>query len=90
MSCFRLRDVVEVTRDPGRVKKERNNLKYIVLVHEESGGYWGECPELPGCFSQGETIDELMERMKEAAELYLDEPDLAKIQPITEIRELVL
>ena len=67
-------------------------MKYIVLVHEdrEAGGYWGECPELPGCFSQGETIDELMERMKEAAELYLDEPDPAKIQPVAEIRELVL
>ena len=72
--------------------KERNNLKYIVLVHEdrESGGYWGECPELPGCFSQGETVNELMEHMKEAAELYLDEPASAKIQPVREIRELVL
>ena len=52
--------------------KELTVLKYIVLVHEdrESGGYWGECPELPGCFSQGETIEELMDHMKEAAELY--------------------
>jgi len=67
-------------------------LKYIVLVHEdlESGGYWGECPELPGCFSQGETIDELMEHIKEAAELYLYEPEGVSIQPVKEIRELVL
>ena len=67
-------------------------MKYIVLVHEDCdlGGYWGECPELPGCFSQGETIDELMERMKEAAELYLSEPQPAESQPVTEIRELVL
>ena len=67
-------------------------MKYIVLVHEDqdAGGYWGECPELPGCFSQGETIDELMERMKEAAELYLYEPEGAEIQPVKEIREIVL
>ena len=67
-------------------------MKYIVLVHEdcEAGGYWGECPELPGCFSQGETVDELMEHIKEAAQLYLGEPDSAEIQPVREIRELVL
>ena len=67
-------------------------MKLIVLLHEdkESGGYWGECPELPGCYSQGETIDELMERMKEAAELYIHESDWAEIQPVREIRELVL
>ncbi|MCL1941886.1 MAG: type II toxin-antitoxin system HicB family antitoxin [Synergistaceae bacterium] len=67
-------------------------MKYIVLVHEDrdSGGYWGECPELPGCFSQGETVDELMERMKEAAELYLCEPNPAEKHPVMEVRELVL
>ena len=67
-------------------------MKYIVLVHEdlEFGGYWGECPELPGCFSQGETVDELMEHMKEAVELYLDESSPIEIESIKEIRELVL
>ena len=67
-------------------------MKYIVLIHEdnESGGYWGECPELPGCFSQGETVDELMEHMKEAASLYLNESDFIEIEPVREIRELVL
>lgn len=46
--------------------------KYFVLVHkDEKNGYWGECPELPGCFSQGDTVDELMEHMKEAVTLYL-------------------
>jgi predicted RNase H-like HicB family nuclease len=67
-------------------------LKYTVLIHEdrESGGYWGECPELPGCFSQGETVDELMEHMKEAVTLYLDESELPEIEPVREIRELVI
>jgi predicted RNase H-like HicB family nuclease len=67
-------------------------MKYIVLIHEdqESGGYWGECPELPGCFSQGDTVDELMEYMKEAANLYFSEPMPKEILPVREIRELVL
>ena len=50
-----------------------------VVVHKaEGGGYWGEVPALPGCAMQGETIAELMEHIKEAAEgwLSVDESDL--------------
>ena len=38
-----------------------------VLVHKaEEGGYWAEVPAIKGCFSQGETIDELLENIREA------------------------
>jgi predicted RNase H-like HicB family nuclease len=47
-------------------------MKIKVVVHEaEEGGYWGEVPALPGCASQGETIDELMANLHEAVEGYL-------------------
>ena len=40
-----------------------------VIVHEaEEGGFWGEVPALPGCASQGETLDELMANIREAIE----------------------
>ena len=40
---------------------------FSVLVHTaEEGGYWAEVPELPGCVSQGETLDELRENIMEA------------------------
>lgn len=43
------------------------NIK--IVVHEaEEGGFWGEAPALPGCASQGETLDELMANMREAIE----------------------
>ena len=29
-------------------------------------GYWGEVPALPGCYSQGETVDELLANLREA------------------------
>lgn len=49
-----------------------------VVVHEsEDGGYWAEVPALPGCATQGETIPELMERVKEAAEGWLSVDDSA-------------
>lgn len=67
-------------------------MKYTVIIHRDiqEGGFWGECSELPGCYSQGESIDELMQNMKEAAELYLDGADSAYIFPVEDIRELAL
>jgi predicted RNase H-like HicB family nuclease len=41
------------------------NFKVIVHIAEE-GGYWAEVPSVPGCVSQGETIEELKENIQEA------------------------
>lgn len=38
---------------------------------EEEGGFSGQCLELPGAISQGETIEELIENMKDAIRLIL-------------------
>ena len=46
---------------------------YTVVVHEaEEGGYWGEVLELPGCVSQGETMDEFRRNIREALEAVLE------------------
>jgi predicted RNase H-like HicB family nuclease len=52
-------------------------VKIKVVVHEaEEGGYWAEVPALPGCVSQGETMDDLLANVREAIEGYLSaEPD---------------
>ena len=48
-------------------------MEYSVVIHrEEERGFWVEVPALPGCYSQGETLDETLENVKEAIELYLD------------------
>jgi predicted RNase H-like HicB family nuclease len=67
-------------------------MKYHVLIHndEEGGASWGECPELPGCFSQGDTPEELMSNMKEAIALYLDGGGEPMPCHISEVRELVV
>jgi predicted RNase H-like HicB family nuclease len=40
---------------------------FAVVIHEEaSGGYWGEVPALPGCYSQGETVEDLLANLREA------------------------
>ena len=47
-------------------------MQYTVVVHgAEEGGYWVDVPSLPGCFRQGETIDEAMNNVREAIELHI-------------------
>ena len=46
---------------------------YVVIERDEDGYYVGEVPQLKACYSQGETIDELMMNMKEVIELCLSE-----------------
>ena len=48
-------------------------MKYSVVVHQaEEGGFRVEVPALPGCYSQGESIGETLENVREAIELYLE------------------
>ena len=48
-------------------------MEYTVIVHDaEEGGYWVEVPALPGCFSQGETIEQALSNIKEAIELHIE------------------
>jgi len=43
-----------------------------VLIHKaEEGGYWAEVPALPGCVSQGETVDDVSTNVREAIEGWL-------------------
>ena len=44
----------------------------VVIYHEPSGGYSVLCPTLPGCHSQGETVEEALANVREAAALYLE------------------
>lgn len=43
----------------------------VILEPEVDGGYSVHVPALPGCASQGETIEEALANIKEAIELYL-------------------
>ena len=49
---------------------------YVVIEKDEDGLYVGEVPGLRGCYSQGQTVDELLENIREVISLCLDEdPD---------------
>ena len=47
-------------------------MEFTVLVYKaEEGGYWAEVPSLPGCYSQGEMVEETMKNIKEAIEAHI-------------------
>ncbi|HEV1288101.1 MAG TPA: type II toxin-antitoxin system HicB family antitoxin [Bryobacteraceae bacterium] len=51
---------------------------FTVVIHEEPiGGFWGEVPALPGCYSQGETVEELLVNLREAIAGVLEVVELA-------------
>lgn len=65
-------------------------MKIKVVVHEaEEGGYWAEVPAIPGCATQGETFEELLENLYEAIEgclsVDLEKPKRGKKRRVLEI-----
>ena len=48
-------------------------MEYSVVVHQAGEGvYWVEVPALPGCYSQRETMDEVLVNVREAVGSYLE------------------
>lgn len=45
----------------------------VFLEPDEDGGYVVVCPTLPGCYSQGETVEEALANIREAIELCLED-----------------
>lgn len=44
-------------------------MKFKIVVHDaEEGGFWAEVPAIPGCATQGETMEELLANVREAIE----------------------
>ena len=67
-------------------------MKIKVIVHKaEEGGYWAEVPALPGCVSQGETMEALQANILEAIEGCLAvEVELPVSDPEAEIVDLAI
>ncbi|WP_016949823.1 type II toxin-antitoxin system HicB family antitoxin [Anabaena sp. PCC 7108] len=51
----------------------KNKEFYVVIERDEDGMYIGEVPQLKACYSQGETIDELMKNIREVIEMCVEE-----------------
>ncbi len=61
-------------------------LKATVIIEKDENGYYAYVPELEGCQSQGDTLDEVLKNIQEAFELYvetLDEEDIQQVLSTT-------
>ncbi len=46
--------------------------KVGVVIEKDERGYYAYCPELEGCQTQGDSLEEVLSNIKEAIELYLE------------------
>jgi len=67
-------------------------MKIQAIVHKaEEGGFWAEVPSIPGCATQGETMDELRSNLREAIEGCLSVPvAAASVRMDDQVIELAL
>lgn len=55
----------------GDAERSGPPMKIEVVVHvEPDGGYWAEVPALPGCYTQGDTMEELEANLRDVIELF--------------------
>ncbi len=74
-------------------KKTQNKkvLEYVaVLQEEEAGGYSVWVPSLPGCASQGESVEDAMKNIREAIELYLEYDNKEQLEDEVFKRQFVI
>lgn len=68
---------------PGRPLNTMPQTFPVILVPQPEGGFFVECPSLPGCYSQGETKDEALENIREAISLALEDLAANGEQPVS-------
>ena len=49
------------------------NYHFSIVVEEDDNGYFVFCPELQGCYSQGDTYEEALGNIKDAIKLHLED-----------------
>ncbi len=47
-------------------------MKVSAVIERDEHGYFAYCPELKGCHTQGSTLDEVLARLREAVDLYVE------------------
>jgi predicted RNase H-like HicB family nuclease len=65
------------------------DFKVLLEPDEEAGGYVVTCPALPGCYTQGDTIDEALANIREVILLCLEDMQ-AQEQPISDMSKTLI
>ncbi len=62
--------------------------KINIILEKDKDGYYAYCPGLPGCQSEGDSLEEVQTNIKEAVELYLETLSESEKQALLE-REIL-
>lgn len=54
-------------------------MRRVILYKGEDGWWVAECPTLPGCVSQGKTVEEALKNIREAVKAYIEALEKDKI-----------
>jgi len=49
------------------------NYRFAIVVEKDKQGYFAYCPELQGCYTQGDTFEEVIENIKDAIKLHVED-----------------
>ncbi|MBW4470915.1 MAG: type II toxin-antitoxin system HicB family antitoxin [Stenomitos rutilans HA7619-LM2] len=63
---------------------------YVVIERDEDGLYVGEVPQLKACYSQGDTVDELMQNIRDVIAMCLEEIEEESTTEFIGIQKVVL
>ncbi|KHG39275.1 MULTISPECIES: type II toxin-antitoxin system HicB family antitoxin [Aphanizomenonaceae] len=67
-------------------------MKIKAIIHPaEEGGYWAEVPALPGCITEGDTMEELINNLQDAIQGWLEVAnEIQKLDPISQVIEIAV
>ncbi|MBN2535683.1 MAG: type II toxin-antitoxin system HicB family antitoxin [Spirochaetales bacterium] len=63
--------------------------RFAVVIEKDKDGYFAFCPELDGCFTQGDSYEEIVENIKDAIKLHIEDR-LTDNDPIPQVDEISL
>jgi len=49
------------------------NYRFSVVIERDEGGYYAFCPELQGCYTQGDAYEEALANIKDAIRLHVED-----------------
>lgn len=65
-------------------------MEWKVRVHHEEGSYWAEVVDLPGCLASGDSMDELLEALREAIALCVEDDVSSASAAEIEVAEMTM
>ena len=65
-------------------------MRHIILYNGEDGWWIAECPSLPGCVSQGKTVEEAMKNVREAVQAYIEALEMDNVSVPADTRGVMV